>query len=726
MNSLRPAAYSEAMQLRVFVSAAIAALAAIGAPAEAKPRPNLLLITLDTCRADRLGCYGYPLARTPAIDALARSGIMCTNAVTTAPITMPAHASIMTGLLPPAHGVRDNGAYALAEAYETLAETLSRAGYDTAAFVSAVVLSRRYGLAQGFDHYDDDLWAEDEPALFMIRDRPAPRTAARAVAWLDQWKSTSENPFFVWAHFFDPHQPYESRYRHRHLVPTPYDAEIAQADEGVAAIVNWLDTARALDNTLVVVTADHGESLGEHGEKTHAIFVYDATVRIPLVFRWPRFPAGARYDGPVRCTDIMPTVLAAAGIPLQEPVQGVNLMDALRGDAPPPEPPQYSESLVSELGFGMAPLYAVRTNGKKWIRAPKPELYELLADPGERNNLYRGSTAESQQLEQRLQALIDDSTRYAKGTAAVAVDAEMQEALRALGYVALPRDNTATSGIDPKDGLALYTKLEEARHAAQRNDLASAEKLLREIVAEAPRHVTARNVLGFVLMRAGRFPEAEAELEQSLAIEPAQARARHLVGVAAWRQNKIEKAQHACEKALELSPNLVESMVILGFIAVQQKKTDDAERWYRRAIEADPSFPRAHLAYADLYFLRGEHVQALQHYRNVVQSLPNHFVAHLQAGLCAVQLNDFGLARHFFAKAADLRPDSWMPPYNLACVAALRGEPEDAMAQLRRAAELAASPAEVARHARGDPDFARLRENSAFTALLDAWDAQSR
>ncbi|MBM3290756.1 MAG: sulfatase, partial [Candidatus Hydrogenedentes bacterium] len=229
------------------------------------PRPNVVLITLDTCRADRLGCYGYGLARTPAIDALAREGVRCTNAVSVAPITLVAHASMMTGLLPPAHGVRDNGAYTLANEYRTLAEVLKDNGYATAAFVSAVVLGRRYNLSQGFDVYDDDLWAEDEPKLFMIRDRPAPRTAERAVRWLHMRAGKSDAPFFLWVHFFDPHQPYESRYRDRHLLPTPYDAEIAQADEGVHAIVNALRAANALESTLVVVTADHGEGLGEHG-----------------------------------------------------------------------------------------------------------------------------------------------------------------------------------------------------------------------------------------------------------------------------------------------------------------------------------------------------------------------------------------------------------------------------------------------------------------------------
>ena len=332
--------------------AATAAIALLAAGAEG-PKPNILLVTVDTCRADRLGCYGYGLARTPAIDALAREGVRCTNAVTTAPITLVAHASIMTGLLPPAHGVRDNGAYTLSNDYQTLSEVLKQNGYDTAAFVSAVVLNRRYNLLQGFDTYDDDLWAEDEPKLFMIRDRPAPRTGERAVRWLRDHAAKSNAPFFLWVHFFDPHQPYESRYPDRHLLPTAYDAEIAQADEGVHAIVDFLRASNTLDSTVVILTADHGESLGEHGEKTHAIFVYDATVRVPLVVRYPPLlPGGKTYGGPVRCTDIYPSALAAAGIKDVPPNQGMNLVPAFRGETPSPDLPQYSESLLSEVGFG--------------------------------------------------------------------------------------------------------------------------------------------------------------------------------------------------------------------------------------------------------------------------------------------------------------------------------------------------------------------------------------
>src|SRR5262249_3656211 len=291
--------------------AGVALFAAVSA-CQRSDRPNVLIVTIDTLRADRLGCYGFGLAHTPAIDRLAQEGVRGADAGASAgpaPLTLPAHCSITTGLSPPAHGVRDNGNYALGPEAVTLAERLAATGYRTAAFVSAAVLTRRYGLDQGFETYDDDLWAEDAPPLFMFRKRPAPRTTDRAIAWLEDWaKGRQSQPFFLWVHFFDPHQPYQvGSLELAVLTPTPYDAEIAQPDRGIGRIVAWLRQHGVLDDTLVVLTADHGESLGEHGEPTHGIFIYDATIRVPLVWRLPGvFPAGGTYDGPVRHIDIVP------------------------------------------------------------------------------------------------------------------------------------------------------------------------------------------------------------------------------------------------------------------------------------------------------------------------------------------------------------------------------------------------------------------------------------
>jgi arylsulfatase A-like enzyme/Flp pilus assembly protein TadD len=695
------------------------AVVAFSAIADA-PRPNILLVTVDTCRADRIGCYGYGLARTPTMDALAAEGVQCTDAVTTAPITMPAHASILTGLLPPAHGVRDNGAYALSDKAVTLAERLNDAGYDTAAFVSALVLNRRYNLTQGFDLYDDDLWAEDDPKLFMIRDRPAPKTAERVVNWLKAWHAKEDRaPFFLWVHFFDPHQPYESRVPDRHLIPTAYDAEIAQADDGLARIVDELKALGLDQSTFTVVTADHGESLGEHGEKTHAIFIYDATVRVPLIFHWPGvLPATVVYRGPVSCIDIMPTVLAGLNAEGGDETQGVNLIPALRGEAPSPESPQYSESLLSELGFGMAPLYGLRSKGYKWIRAPKPELYNLRTDPDERNNIYPENPDLAAQMDKQLTALLDDSKPYTLQADENPMDQETLEMLQALGYLADAGERSAMEGMDPKDGIELYTKLEDARHQAQRGNYAESEKLLRELLEVTPRHLSARNVLGLAVLRQGNLEGAEHEYRESLQIDPNQSRVQYMLGYIKLRQEQYEEAEQLYKRALEITPKFAEAMVHLGFIALQRDRQDEARQWYERALAIDPGFPRAHLAYADLHFVEGDYARALTYYQRVLATTPNHFAALLQAGLCAQRTGDAESAAKYFDDAQNLRPDSWIPSFNLACLKAVAGDPGAALALLESALEKVTGDSALLLALQSDPDLTSLRDRADFKALI--------
>ncbi|MGB0133298.1 sulfatase, partial [Dokdonella sp.] len=322
----------------------------------APEHPNVVIITFDTTRADHLGTYGYPLAHTPTADRLAAEGVRFDDAEATAPITAVSHSSIMTGLLPPAHGVRDNGSFALSSDAVTLAEHFKQAGYETRAFVSAIVLSKRYGIDQGFDSYDDDLWSENEPKLFMIRDRSARETINRTLAWYDtRISEKSDQPFFLWVHLFDPHQPHNPPGWTIPLSASPYDAEIASADHELGRLVEALRDSGELDNTVFVFTADHGESLGEHNEKTHAIFVYRSTTRVPLIVRYPpRYPKGETYTGPVSIVDIAPTLLELAHLPGAELTQGIDLTPLARGDSDPVDRAQYSESKLSELGFGMA------------------------------------------------------------------------------------------------------------------------------------------------------------------------------------------------------------------------------------------------------------------------------------------------------------------------------------------------------------------------------------
>ncbi|HEY4596087.1 MAG TPA: sulfatase-like hydrolase/transferase, partial [Thermoanaerobaculia bacterium] len=691
-----------------------------------RPAPNVLLVTLDTTRADHIGCYGFPLAQTPRLDRLAREGVRCANAVTAAPITLPSHSTILTGLYPPAHGVRDNGTYALGDDAVTLAERLKARGYRTQAIVSALVLNRRYGLAQGFDGYDDDLWSEEEAKLFMIRSRPGPKTATRAAAWLDRWARESppktRKPFFLWMHLFDAHQPYRLTGAERVLAPSAYDAEIGVLDRSVGRVLDELEKLGVLDDTLVIVTADHGESLGEHGEKTHAVFIYDATVRIPLLLRFPRaLPKGKVYAGPVRTVDLVPTILAALKLPGGNETQGSNLLPALAGEAPPPDQPQYSESLLSEVGFGMAPLYGVRHGGYKWVRAPRPEVYDLKRDPKELRNLYPAEARRGAQLDRELQAVLDDSQRRALNPQKSPMDKETLESLQALGYLAPRTTRQAMQGIDPKDGMPLYTKLEDARHLAQRDQWDDSEKLLREILAQTPNNVTAVNILALVKTRQGDLVAARQEYLHSLALDPKQARVHAMLGTLSLLEDDVDAAERSYRRALEITPGFVEAISNLGMIAALRDDPRKAEALYRQAIAADPGFPRVYRRLADLYYEKGDYAKALENYRKTLAVEPADFAALVQAGNSARHAGDAKAAADYFAKAAHRRPASWVPVYNEACLAAASGDPARALKLLENLRNKNFVRTELLTT---DPDLAAVRNLPGFPPLRAALEAR--
>jgi len=708
-----------------FGLAVLVVFGAVSGAWHARLRPNVLLVTIDTLRADRLGCYGFGLAHTPAVDGLAREGVRCADVATSAPITLPAHSSIMTGLYPPAHGVRDNGNYALGPEAVTLAERLQAAGYRTAAFVSAAVLARRYGLDQGFEVYDDDLWAEDEPALFMIRKRPAARTAARALTWLDRWKKDAREPFFLWVHFYDPHEPYELRSVDlAALAPTPYDAEIAEADRGVGRLIDWLRQRGVLDDTLVVLTADHGESLGEHGEPTHGIFIYDSTIRVPLIWRLPRLlRGGVTYPGPVRHVDIVPTILAALGLPGGGTTQGVNLLPALQGLTRPPDLAQYSEARLAEEGFGMAPLSGVRHAGRKWIRAPRPELYDLRADPGEHTNRYPLEPAAAHALAEEEDAVLADSARRKLTAPTRPIDRETEDMLRALGYLAAPEQRAEMAGMDPKDGMPLYAELQEARQLAQEGHWDRAETLLRQLLAVAPENVTARNVLALAALRRGDAAEAERQYEASLAFQPRQHRVLGALGALALQRGDLDQAERRFREALALAPTYVEAMSNLGFVDVQRGDEVAAQGWYEQAIALDPSYPHVYRRLADLYYDRGDHARALAYYRRVLAVLPQHFEVLVQAGNSARFLGDAEAAAAYYAEAGRIRPDSWIPLYNLACLRALGGDLQEAVASLDRAVALGFGIPTLLEQ---NEDFARVRVLPAWKGLLERAQTAAR
>jgi arylsulfatase A-like enzyme len=399
---------------------------------------NVILITLDTLRSDRLSCYGSAVVDTPNIDGFAAEGVLFSNAASTVPFTLPAHSSILTGLYPPGHGVRENVGYTLDPSIPTLAEVMSEGGWSTAGFVSAFVLDGRWGIDQGFDHYFDDFnLADFETANLSSVQRSGDVTVAEAVRWLDE--RPQNTPFFLWLHLYDPHDPYDPPEPFKSQFPgRPYDGEVAYTDSLIGEFRRALEERGLLSSSLVILTADHGEGLGDHDEAMHGFFVYDTTIHVSLIVRPPTATDGGRaVDSAVSHVDIFPTVLDAVGLSAPKRVHGQSLLPLIVGDDFIPDRGVYSESLYPLLHYGWAPLRAFRTDSRKLISAPRPEVFDVITDPREERDLSLDQPGLTEELENRLADLRAEIERDAPATgAAPDLDAETLAQLQALGYAA--------------------------------------------------------------------------------------------------------------------------------------------------------------------------------------------------------------------------------------------------------------------------------------------------
>ena len=426
--------------------------------------PNVVVITLDTTRADRLSPYGYMDASMPALERLAREGVLFDQAMTVAPLTLPAHASLFTGLFPPRHGVRDNADRALDASHTTLAETLRERGLQTGAFVSSVVLASDRGLAQGFEHYMDVPPAGDRRPRQLHRRGDDVMTDA--IRWVDDVRNA---PFFLWAHLYDPHRPYDppEPYRSRHF--DPYVGEIAFADAQIGRLLDRLREHGLLERTIVIVAGDHGESLGEHGEQDHGIFVYENVLRVPLIVRLPgasskSVRAPRRVSDVVRLVDVMPTVLDLIGLP-PPAMDGDSLVDLMNGKRVTVEREGYAESLYPAR-FGWSPLRTLRDGRFKLIDAPRPELYDLGRDPFEERNIHAERPTVAAAMKRRLSQIAGGPSVSDTLSQTDALSPDARERLHALGYIGsepLAASHTVWDRLDPKDCIQFVTPGQSSR-----------------------------------------------------------------------------------------------------------------------------------------------------------------------------------------------------------------------------------------------------------------------
>jgi choline-sulfatase len=646
------------------------------------PRPpNILLTSIDTLRADHVGAYGYAGARTPVLDRLAARGARYDHASTVTPLTLPAHASLLTGLSPLQHGVRDNGGFYLDEKFDTLAERLRRHGYRTAAFVASFVLDSRWGLNQGFDLYYDhfDLSRDGEATMDDIQ-RRGDEVATRAIEWLRQ---TRQSPFFAWLHFYDPHTPYDAPDPFPSMFPRTligaYDAEIAHTDAQLGRVVDELQRLGLAERTLIVVTGDHGESLGEHGEQTHGFFIYDATMRIPIIAAGPGAAVGV-VSAPTSITDIFPMILYAAGVSVSRPPAAV-----------------YGETYYPRFHYGWSELKSIRDERYKFVLAPRPELYDLQADRGETRNL---ASEHPQRAQAMAAALGAELAKKAESVAAPSeVDADVRERLQSLGYIGTGSRRALSTDAplpDPKDKIALYSALKEALLEKQRGNRDGAIQLLRAAVAEDPHMVEGFSQLGSVLLDAGRFDEAAAAFRRALALDPEHRGATFNLALAYKSAGRTGDAETGFERARALDPRDGKPRWQLADIWMQRREFDRARTLLEESLGMRVDRPVFLLKLGECLIELDRLDDAERRVREALAIRPHQPRASYALGLILERRGRTDEARRAYEAELAASPKTWSAAFNLGKLHLSAGRPADAARVLRHAVSV--QPSFAANH----------------------------
>ena len=659
-------------------------------PAAAPARPNVLLVTIDTFRADRVGT-----GVAPAIDRLAASGLRFTTARTTVPLTLPAHASIHTGLLPPAHGVRENGA-PLGGTYPTLGRMLGEAGYDTAAFVGAFVLDRRFGLSPGFATYDDQIPRDPAATERLEAERPAAAVVDRAIAWLAARPAPNPQPpapFLLWIHLYDPHAPYEAPAEYRARAATPYDAEIAYADAQLARLLERLRAQGQLDRTLVVVAGDHGEGLGDHGEQTHGMLAYDSTLRVPLVVVAPGVAAAAR-DEAVSLIDVAPTILRAAGVTPPDAMRGRDLLAST----------ERRDDLYSETEYpraaGWSPLQALTDGRWMAIRAGgATELYDLQSDQRQQRNVAGTHPAVAAAMAAKAASI------HATAAAATpVVSAEAQERLRALGYVASSAAPApAKDAKNPATTIAVWNEFEQALAAlvAHRPDAAARLEALAAAHADAP---VFQATYARALKERGQLKPALAVYRRSLRRWPTDATLLHDLAVTAREAANLatraeggalrEEAVRAEQAALALDSTSATAQNGLGLLAIDDGRVADAAKAFERAVAIDATNASYWTNLGNARRALGDRTGAEQAYRNALDVDARAADAANGLGVLLVEANQPADAAPWFERAIAAAPDLVEARLNLGIAFQQSGQAARAEAAYR---QVLAAPARYTR-----------------------------
>lgn len=597
-----------------------------------QPRPNVVVITIDTVRADHLGCYGYKRIRTPNIDALAANAIRFERAYTPVPVTLPAHTAIFTGTYPMLNGMHDFSGNKLNPKQSTLASVLKEHGYATGAVVGSAVLDSRFGLNRGFDFYYDhfDFNRLQESNLDDM-ERPGNIVADQTLSWLD---THYKSKFFVWMHLYDPHYPYRppapynEQYKDR-----LYDGEIAFADAQIGRLIAFLKAKDLYRSTIIVVAGDHGESLGEHGEKTHGFFVYNATLHVPLIIHLPG-TAPKTVPELVSLTDLMPTVLQALEMEVPADVQGKSLLPLVitKRDQEPRN--IYAETFLPRLHFNWSELRSIETERYQFIAAPKPELYDLSNDPSEIKNLYSEKRAVAEELQARLTAMIRSYSAEGELAEKTGLDPVLMERLKALGYAGFSGGEnsaaTATTTLpDPKERIEVYELISAAIAESQHGEYqASIDKLVSVLKTE-PESVPVHYLLGLNYYRVSRFSEAAEELQHVVQLSPDYELAIYQLGLAYARVGDFDHAISMLRHALDLDATNFSAAYNLGAAYLKKQMVPEATNAFHQSVTIYPEYAPGHRALGEVLLYQGQVDESIAELRRAAELDPSDPGTHL-------------------------------------------------------------------------------------------------
>lgn len=651
---------------------------------------NILLVTLDTTRADRLGCYGYADAETPVLDGLARDGVLFERCITPTAFTLPSHASIMTGKYPASHGVRINGDLALADGQTTLAERLSKEGYRTGAFIGAFVLDGRWGLKQGFEHYDDNFDLKPGEQLDLARvQRPGDKVVDAALKWLQE---TDTRPFFAWVHLYDPHTPYEPpepwRSRLNDSLSHLYDGEIAFADSQVGRLLNWLAAQGLEKRTIVVAVGDHGEGLGSHGEAEHGYFVYDYAVHVPFLVRLPLDGfRGIRVPAQVRTIDIVPTLLELIGANAPAEIDGESLAPILAH--PGREGPRYaySESMSPSLQYGWSALYGVQTLSYKYIEAPKPELYDLREDPDETDNRLARLPQAPRELREELEKIQKGMNAKKTETQEANIDEETMRRLASLGYIGgtmTTKKSEAKVLADPKDMLPLYNAVSAAAGMIVEKDYAGAATKLEAVLKEDPKNPQARSLLAMCYEKTDRNAEAKAIFDSVLKDDPENLRAMIAMAGILAKEGRTAEMVAICKRALAKDERNAQAYALLADAYMGANDYAAALPYLQKAVEIQSKLTRNrnNLAACLIGLRRFDEAEA--ELKGILSEHPKFPLSHFNLGLLYEEEGRFGDARAAYATEVELHPNIVAARFNLANLLLRTGDVAAAEDQLRQ------------------------------------------